>query len=52
MLPVLFFATASDIKPVLGRFEMKAALQYAATGKRSSPDRPVYFSHRDIPMSE
>ena len=49
MKRVYFFATPSDIKPVLARFEQDGPLAFVKNGLLTSPDPPTYLSSSEIP---
>ena len=46
---VHFYATASDILPVLRRLEDDQPLKYVPTGKRGEINRPIYLEYTEIP---
>lgn len=46
---VHFYATASDILPVLRRLEDDLPLKYVPTGKRREINRPIYLTYTEIP---
>ena len=49
MRRIFFFATPSDIRPVLRRLEANAPLQFVETGAFAKPNRNIYLSSSDIP---
>lgn len=49
MKQIHFFATPSDIVPVLRRFESHAALKYVEIGTRTTPNRAIYLDSSEIP---
>ncbi|MER9918753.1 MULTISPECIES: hypothetical protein [unclassified Mesorhizobium] len=49
MKQILFFATPSDIAPVLRRFESNTPLKFVEMGTASTPNRPIYLESSEIP---
>jgi hypothetical protein len=49
MKKILFFATPSDIEPVLRRFEANAPLKFVEMGTLSTPNRAIYLESSQIP---
>jgi hypothetical protein len=49
MKHVLFFATPTDIVPVLRRFESNTPLKFVETGTVSTPNRAIYLDSSEIP---
>jgi len=49
MKQILFFATPSDIKRVLHRFEANAPLKFVEMGTLSTPNRAIYLESSQIP---
>ena len=47
---VHFFATTSDILPILRRLETDLPLKYVPTGKRGEINRPIYLTYSEIPQ--
>ena len=46
---IFFFATPSDIAPVLRRFEADGPLKYVDPTIMTTPNRAIYLSSREIP---
>jgi hypothetical protein len=49
MKQILFFATPSDIAPVLARFQTNAPIKFVEIGTLPTPDRAVYLEAAQIP---
>ena len=49
MKRILFFATPTDIVPVLKRFEANAPLKFVEMGNLPTPNRAIYLESSDIP---
>ncbi len=49
MKRIFFFATPSDIVPVLKKFESKSPLKFVQTGNLTTPNRPIYLNACEIP---
>lgn len=49
MKQILFFATPTDIAPVLLRFEASAPIQFVEMGTLSTPSRAIYLQSSQIP---
>ena len=49
MKEIPFFASASDIVPVLRRLQTHLPIKYVQLGTLDQPERPIYFDIADIP---
>lgn len=49
MKRIFFFATPSDIVPVLKRFEANSPLKFVETGSLTTPNRAIYLDSSEIP---
>jgi hypothetical protein len=49
MRQIHFFATPTDIKPVLRRFERNAPLKFVEMGTLTTPNRTIYLESAQIP---